>query len=219
MTQSGFVSLIILSKSDARYFFGGLTPAPARFGLMKFSAVSRRPGLVSQRATSSLPCGKVLVIAVRYMRERDPTPTFTYLRRGAAAWTMPDMPTAAAPATLRTERRSYVKSLISLSPNLWRPDCWRIAGRRKDTSNSLKCAQPRASGRRCRILRRDAHAAFMDRRPRADRSALRERRQTHRSTRAGDAPQPGHHRRRQVGALHGGQWQLRLHRGHHGTAN
>src|SRR5678815_2775028 len=117
MTQSGFVSLIILSKSDARYFFGGLTPAPARFGLMKFSAVSGRLGLVSQRATSSLPCGKVLVIAVRYMRERDPTPTFTYLRRGAAAWTMPDMPTAAAPATLRTERRSNVKSLISIPPD------------------------------------------------------------------------------------------------------
>ena len=44
-----------------------------------------RPGFVSQMATSSLPSAKVLVMAVRYMREREPTPTFTYLRRRAAA--------------------------------------------------------------------------------------------------------------------------------------
>src|SRR5690349_8013240 len=116
MTQSGFVSLIILSKSAARYFFGGLTPVAARLGFTKLSAVSRRPWLVSHTATSSLPAAKVLVMAVRYMREREPTPTFTYLRRPAAAFTMPDMPTAAAPAPLSTARRSNVSSLIFIPP-------------------------------------------------------------------------------------------------------
>src|SRR5690349_20563632 len=116
MTQSGFVSLIILSKSAARYFFGGLTPVAARLGFTKLSAVSRRPWLVSHTATSSLPAAKVLVMAVRYMREREPTPTFTYLRRPAAAWTIPDKPAAAAPAPMSTVRRSNVSSLISYSP-------------------------------------------------------------------------------------------------------
>src|SRR4051812_6588074 len=116
MTQSGFVSLIILSKSAARYFFGGFRPEAARLGLMKFSAVSRRPGFVSQTATSSLLAANVLVMAVRYMREREPTPTFTYLRWPAAAWTMPDKPAAAAPAPLSTARRSNVNSLIFGSP-------------------------------------------------------------------------------------------------------
>ena len=70
MTQSGFVSLTILSKSAARYFFGD-----DLFGATNFAATARRPGLVSQMATSSLPEAKVPVMAVRYMREREPTPT------------------------------------------------------------------------------------------------------------------------------------------------
>ena len=60
--------------------------------------------------------GKVPVIAVRYMREREPTPTFTYLRRPAAAWAIVDNPAAAAPAPMSTVRRSNVSSLIFYSP-------------------------------------------------------------------------------------------------------
>ena len=107
ITQSGFVSLIILSKSVARYFFGALPP----LGAMNLSATSIRPGLVSQTATSSLSFAKLLVMAVRYMREREPTPTFTYLRRGAAALARAEIPMAAAPADLRMARRSNVRSL------------------------------------------------------------------------------------------------------------
>src|SRR5580765_6642732 len=116
MTQSGRVSLIILSKSDARYFFGGLPPPDERFGATNLSAVSSRPGLVSQTATSSLSLAKLLVIAVRYMRDREPTPTFAYLRRPAAAWARAEKPTAAAPAVFSNARRSIVDSLIYVSP-------------------------------------------------------------------------------------------------------
>src|SRR6185436_13417512 len=111
---SGLSSCSILSKSAARYFFGGFTLACARLGLMKLSAVSRRPGLVSQMPTSSLSFAKVLVIAVRYMREREPTPTLTYLRLAAAACAMTDSPTAAAPAVFSSARRSNVDSLMSI---------------------------------------------------------------------------------------------------------
>src|SRR6185295_17760351 len=114
MTQSGLSSCSILSKSAATYFFGGFTLACARLGLMKLSAVSRRPGLVSQMPTSSLSFAKVLVIAVRYMREREPTPTLTYLRLAAAACAMTDSPTAAAPAVFSSARRSNVDSLMSI---------------------------------------------------------------------------------------------------------
>src|SRR6185295_5708464 len=114
MTQSGLSSCSILSKSAATYFFGGFTLACARLGLMKLSAVSRRPGLVAQMPTSSLSLAKVLVIAVRYMREREPTPTLTYLRLAAAACAMTDSPTAAAPAVFSNARRSNVDSLMSI---------------------------------------------------------------------------------------------------------
>src|SRR5690242_19177669 len=115
MTQFGLSSFSILSKSAAAYFFGF-----APLGATKRAAVSRRPGLVSQMPTSSLPSLNVFVMAVRYMRERDPTPTFTYLRRGAAAVAMAESPTAAAPVAFSMARRSKVRSVIDESPE----ECW-----------------------------------------------------------------------------------------------
>src|SRR6187200_3598433 len=85
---------------------------------MNFSAVSSRPGFVSQTPTSSLPSANVWVIAVRYMREREPTPTFTYLRLRPAAYVLAAKPTAATPAVFNKARRSIVDSLIYMSPTL-----------------------------------------------------------------------------------------------------
>src|SRR5262249_24530049 len=109
-----FSSLSILSKSAARYFFG-LPP----FGFTKFAATSRRPGFTSQMPTSSLPSANVLVMAVRYIRDREPTPTFTNLRRPPAAKVLAAAsPTAVTPAVFRRARRSIVDSLIYMSPAL-----------------------------------------------------------------------------------------------------
>jgi len=49
---------------------------------------------------------------VRYMREREPTPTFTNLRRLPAAYVLAANPTAATPAVFKRARRSIVDSLI-----------------------------------------------------------------------------------------------------------
>jgi hypothetical protein len=55
-------------------------------------------------------------MAVRYMRDREPMPTITNLRRRPAAYVLAAYPTAATPAVLRSARRSIVDSLIYISP-------------------------------------------------------------------------------------------------------
>src|SRR6187402_371998 len=209
MTQSGFVSLSILSKSAARYFFG-LAP----FGATNLAATSRRPWFTSQTATSSLLAAKVLVIAVRYMREREPTPTFTNLRRLPAAYVLAANPTAATPAVFKRARRSIVDSLIYMSPTLvvtYDPP------RRYLKFDHLRSRARTPSINFQPILRRHVFTTRLpdyDFGSNADGGGC-----AHRPSRAGDPPQPHRYGRRQVGALHGRQRQSGLHRRHHRSAD
>ena len=98
-------------------------------------------------------------MAVRYMREREPTPTFTNLRRAAAPVAMAERPTAATPAVLNMARRSIVRSLIYMSPTK--------AGVRwleaNDTANSLKSDQSEHAATinsRHRLRRHDSTASL-----------------------------------------------------------
>ena len=80
-------------------------------------------------------------MAVRYMRDREPTPTFTNLRRRPAALVLAANPTAATPA--RLEQGAPVNRRLT---HLYVPHVFVAYDRRgEDTANSIRCAQSQAS--------------------------------------------------------------------------
>ena len=189
MTQSGFSSFSILSKSAARYFLR----LARQIGRHELRRRVEPPRVRVADADELVAAAKVLVMAVRYMREREPTPTFTNLRRLPAAYVLAAKPTAATPAVFNRARRSIVDSLIYMSPTLvvtYDPprrylkfDQWRSSARTPKIKFSAHTSPPCTFVALLLCLLSTCGRAASSRRAAAP----------HRSARAGHAPQPDDH--------------------------